>query len=176
VINNYNEIEISIPKPPSLNQLYAGKFWTFRHREKEKYFNGLSTALEGHDKWSTDRFAIHLRYNSKFDVDNSVVAVKFLADYLRYNGYVIDDTPKHFLELRITFDAELKKDQYIAKIICYNYNLIQNNNDNDIRATKPSVLHSDLEDISGERGTVRRPTRSKRKPAARPKAGKRDNK
>ena len=154
MINNYNEIEISIPKPPSLNQLYAGKFWTFRHREKEKYFNGLTAALEGHDKWSTDRFAIHLRYN----------------------GYVIDDTPKHFLELRITFDAQLKKDEYLAKIICYNYNLIQNNNDNDIRATKPGVLHSDLEDISGERGTVRRPTRPKRKPSARPKAGKRDNK
>ena len=132
MINNYNEIEISIPKPPSLNQLYAGKFWTFRHREKEKYFNGLTAALEGHDKWSTDRFAIHLRYNSKFDVDNSVVAVKFLADYLRYNGYVIDDTPKHFLELRITFDAQLKKDEYLAKIICYNYNLIQNNNENDL--------------------------------------------
>lgn len=175
MINNYNEIEISIPKPPSLNQLYAGKFWTFRHREKEKYFNGLATALEGHDKWSTDRFAIHLRYNSKFDVDNSVVAVKFLADYLRYNGYVIDDTPKHFLELRITFDAQLKKDEYLAKIICYNYNLIQQNN-NDIRATKPGVLHSDIEDFSGERGAVRRPTRPKRKPSAGPKAGKRDNK
>ena len=173
---DYNEIEISIPKPPSLNQLYAGKFWTYRHGQKEKYFAGISRSLEGLDRWTMDRFAVHLRYNSRYDLDNSIVAVKFLADYLRYNGYVIDDTPKHFLELRITFDAELKKDQYIAKIICYNYNLIQNNNDNDTRATKPGVLHSDLEDISGERGTVRRPTRPKRKPAARPKAGKRDNK
>jgi hypothetical protein len=31
----YNEIEVSIPKPPSLNQLYAGKFWTYRHGQKE---------------------------------------------------------------------------------------------------------------------------------------------
>jgi hypothetical protein len=124
---DYNEIEVSIPKPPSLNQLYAGKFWTYRHGQKEKYFTGIARALEGHDKWTMDRFAVHLRYNSRFDVDNSVVAVKFLADYLRYNGYVRDDTPKHFLELRITYDGDLKKDQYLAKIICYNYTLIQDN-------------------------------------------------
>jgi hypothetical protein len=123
----YNEIEISIPKPPSLNQLYAGKFWTYRHGQKEKYFSGIARTLEGYDKWTMDRFAVHLRYNSRFDVDNSVVAVKFLADYLRYNGYVRDDTPKHFVELRITYDGDLKKDQYLAKIICYNYTLIQNN-------------------------------------------------
>ena len=169
---DYNEIEVSIPKPPSLNQLYAGKFWTYRHGQKEKYFTGIARALEGHDKWTMDRFAVHLRYNSRFDVDNSVVAVKFLADYLRYNGYVRDDTPKHFLELRITYDGDLKKDQYLAKIICYNYTLIQD----DTRTTQPDLLPSDLTNLSGKRGAVRSSTRRKGKPNPRPKADKRNNK
>lgn len=168
----YNEIEISIPKPPSLNQLYAGKFWTYRHGQKEKYFSGIARTLEGYDKWTMDRFAVHLRYNSRFDVDNSVVAVKFLADYLRYNGYVRDDTPKHFVELRITYDGDLKKDQYLAKIICYNYTLIQD----DTRTTQPDLLPSDLTDLNGKRRTVRSSTRRKGKSNPRPKAAKRNNK
>lgn len=169
---DYNEIEVSIPKPPSLNQLYAGKFWTYRHGQKEKYFSGIARALEGHDRWTMDRFAVHLRYNSRYDLDNSIVAVKFLADYLRYNGYVHDDTPKYFVELRISYDASLKKDQYLAKIICYNYTLIQD----DTRTTQPDLLHRDVADLGSKRRTVRKPARRKGKPTARPKASKRDNK
>jgi hypothetical protein len=168
----YNEIEVSIPKPPSLNQLYAGKFWTYRHGQKEKYFTGIARALEGHDKWTMDRFAVHLRYNSRYDLDNSIVAIKFLADYLRYNGYVHDDTPKYFVDLRITYDGDLKKDQYLAKIICYNYTLIQD----DTRTTQPDLLPSDLTNLSGKRGAVRSSTRRKGKPNPRPKAAKRNNK
>jgi hypothetical protein len=167
-----NEIEVSIPKPPSLNQLYAGKFWTYRHGQKEKYFAGISRALEGFDRWTMDRFAVHLRYNSRYDLDNSIVAVKFLADYLRYNGYVHDDTPKYFVELRISYDANLKKDQYLAKIICYNYTLIQD----DTRTTQPDLLPSDSTNLRGKRGTVRSSTRRKGNPNTRPKAAKRNNK
>jgi hypothetical protein len=105
-------------------------------------------------------------------IDNSVVAVKFLADYLRYNGYVHDDTPKYFVDLRITFDGDLKKDQYLAKIICYNYTLIEN----DSRTAEPNLLHSDEPNLGSQRGTVRRPTRRKGKPATRPKTSKRSNK
>jgi hypothetical protein len=168
----YNEIEVSIPKPPSLNQLYAGKFWTYRVKQKEKYFTGLTRALEGYDKWTMDRFAVHLRYNSRYDLDNSIVAIKFLADYLRYNGYVHDDTPKYFLELRISYDASLKKDQYLAKIICYNYTLIKN----DTRTTEPNLLPSDIENLPRKRRVVRGPSRRKGSTTARPKANKRDNK
>ena len=168
----YNEIELSIPKPPSLNQLYAGKFWTYRVGQKEKYFSGIARALEGHDKWTMERFAVHLRYNSRYDLDNSIVAVKFLADYLRYNGYVHDDTPKYFVELRISYDSSLKKDQYLAKIICHNYTLIED----DTRTTQPDLLHRDVTDLGSKRRTVRKPARRKGKPTARPKAGKRDNK
>ena len=146
-----NEIEVSIPKPPSLNQLYSGKFWTYRVKQKEQYYEGISRALEGYDKWTMDRFAIHLRYNSRYDLDNSVVAVKFLADYLRYNGYVHDDTPKYFVDLRITYDGDLKKDQYIAKIICYNYTLIEN-------YEKP-----ELTEASGKTRKTKRRTTPKRK-------------
>jgi hypothetical protein len=119
-----------------------------------------------------ERFAIHLRYNSRYDLDNSIVAVKFLADYLRYNGYVHDDTPKYFVDLRITYDGDLKKDQYIAKIICYNYTLIQD----DTRTTQPDLLHSDKPNLGSKRGTVRKPTRRKGKSTTGSKASKRDNK
>jgi len=118
---DYNEIEIKLPPPPSLNKLYAGRHWSYRVKEKESYYRHIESSLSKYDKWSTERFAIYLSRNHRSDLDNSIVAVKFLADYLRYNGYVVDDTPRYFTELRIVDEKSIEKNTFVAKIICYGF-------------------------------------------------------
>ena len=68
-----------------------------------------------------DRFAIDVQYNCRYDVDNAITCIKFLADYLRGDGYVIDDTPKYFFSQSTTFNKELNKDEFKATIRCYGY-------------------------------------------------------
>jgi len=71
-----------------------------------------------------ERFSISVRYNCRFDVDNAIVCSKFLADYLRNNGYVEDDTPSYFFSQKTEYDPELEKNTFIANIKCYGYKII----------------------------------------------------
>ena len=34
---NYTEVELVLPKPPSLNMIYAGKHWAVRKKYKDDY-------------------------------------------------------------------------------------------------------------------------------------------
>lgn len=71
-----------------------------------------------------DRFSVSVRYNCRYDVDNAIVCSKFLADYLRNNGYVDDDTPKYFFSQKTQYDETLGKDVFEVNIKCYGYKLI----------------------------------------------------
>ena len=93
---DYNEIQIKLPKPPSLNQFYAGRHWTVRSKFKESYWNEIKESLDSIDPFTMLRFSIYVRYNCNYDVDNAIICAKFLADYLRNNGYVKDDSPRYF--------------------------------------------------------------------------------
>jgi hypothetical protein len=119
----YNEVTITLPKPPSLNSWYSGKHWTIRKKQKESYSTHIEGELSKIDRFSMDRFAIDVQYNCRFDVDNAITCVKFLADYLRGNGYVSDDTTKFFFSQSTTFNSELNKDEFRAKIKCYGYSI-----------------------------------------------------
>ena len=96
VIEDYYEIVLQLPKPPSLNAFYAGRHWTSRTRAKESYFKSIEEELKEVPGFTAERFSLSVRYNCRFDVDNSIICIKFLADYLRNNDYVVDDTPKYF--------------------------------------------------------------------------------
>ena len=120
----YNEIKLILPKPPSLNQFYAGKHWTARSSKKNIYWKHIGSALDGLDKFHMDSFSICVRYNCRYDVDNAIVCAKFLADYLRNNGYVDDDTPKYFKSQKTQYDESLEKDTFEANIKCYGYKII----------------------------------------------------
>jgi hypothetical protein len=117
----YNEITISLPKPPSLNKWYSGKHWSIRKKQKESYSASIKDQLERIDSFTMDRFAIDVQYNCRYDVDNAITCIKFLADYLRGDGYVTDDTPKYFFSQSTTFNQELNKDEFKATIRCYGY-------------------------------------------------------
>lgn len=119
----YNEVTISLPKPPSLNQWYAGKHWAARKKQKEDFNKGVEEELEKIDLFTMERFSIAVDYNCRYDVDNCITSIKFLADCLRSNGYVVDDNPKYFFSQSITFNPELKKNEFKATIRCYGYSI-----------------------------------------------------
>jgi hypothetical protein len=119
----YNEVTLTLPKPPSLNKWYSGKHWAIRKKQKETYSASIKDELEKIDKFTMDRFKIDVQYNCRYDVDNAITCVKFLADYLRGDGYISDDTTKYFFSQSTTFNKDLKKDEFKATICCYGYSI-----------------------------------------------------
>lgn len=118
---DYHEVTLKLPKPPSLNQYYAGRHWSIRKRQKTGYIKAVQGELEHQVPFTTERFAISVRYNARYDVDNAIVCCKFVVDYLRAEGYVPNDTPKYFIKQCTEYDPSLDKDQFVATIKCYGY-------------------------------------------------------
>jgi len=124
-MSEYNEVEIKLPKPPSLNQFYSGRHWTVRSKFKESYWKEIKESLNSIDSFNMQRFSIYVRYNCNYDVDNAIICAKFLADYLRNNGYVKDDSPKYFFSQKTEHDKDVEKNTFIAKIKCYGYKITE---------------------------------------------------
>lgn len=116
-----NEITLELPKPPSLNQFYAGRHFTVRQKYKKEYFAALEKAFEGYNEFTAESFDINVLHNSRYDTDNCILAVKFTADYLRHRGFVKDDTKKYFKKLSIKVDEDLEKTVFKVKIKLYGY-------------------------------------------------------
>ena len=177
MLDDYNEIEISLPKPPSLNHFYSGKHWTARSSKKNSYYSHIKKALDSIDAWTMDRFSIDVRYNCRYDVDNAIVCTKFLSDYLRNSGYVKDDTPKYFTSQRTQHDATLEKDQFLVKIKCYGYKVKDNEHRKDERCgAEPAVLSGSSKNTRPSKRNVRKPARSVRKSSSKPRRSSNDNK
>lgn len=106
-----NELTLSLtlPKTVSLNALYAGKHWTFRKKTKDEYKKIVEAELARYDHHFAESMSIHIRYNTRADVDNLVLVSKFTADTLVANGWIADDSPKYYHRLTITFDKSVEK-------------------------------------------------------------------
>ena len=106
-----NELTLSLtlPKTVSLNTLYAGKHWTFRKKTKDEYKKIVEAELARYDHHFAESMSIHIRYNTRADVDNLVLVSKFTADTLVANGWIADDSPKYYHRLTITFDESVEK-------------------------------------------------------------------
>lgn len=106
-----NELTLSLtlPKTISLNALYAGKHWTFRKKTKDEYKKIVEAELARYDHHFAESMSIHIRYNTRADVDNLVLVSKFTADTLVANGWIADDSPKYYHRLTITFDESVEK-------------------------------------------------------------------
>ena len=106
-----NELTLSLtlPKTISLNSLYAGKHWTFRKKTKDEYKKIVEAELARYDHHFAESMSIHIRYNTRADVDNLVLVTKFTADTLVANGWIADDSPKYYHRLTITFDKSVEK-------------------------------------------------------------------
>lgn len=102
-------LHLKLPKTISLNALYAGRHWTFRKRIKDEYKKIIEAELARYDHYIAESMSIHIRYNTRADVDNLVLVSKFTADTLVSNEWIADDNPKHYNRLTITFDQSVEK-------------------------------------------------------------------
>lgn len=118
-----NDIILLLPKPPSLNMIYAGKHWTYRKKKKDEYKAICIEALEPYDAFTCESFRLDITYNSRFDIDNGILVSKFLADTLVEFGVVEDDNPKFYDQVKIGFDGGLPKNTYRVVIKCKGYKI-----------------------------------------------------
>jgi hypothetical protein len=118
------DIIIDLPKPPSLNMIYAGKHWAVRKKYKDEYKKIIRERLAEMDSFHCEAYSLDIRYNSRLDIDNCILVSKFLSDTLVEDGCVEDDSPKYFKEIRIKFDKEIEKNHYIVKIKCEKYTVL----------------------------------------------------
>lgn len=109
-------LEIPLLKPPSLNAYYAGGHWTKRKKAKDLYLANIKSFFEDYDEFNAKTFRIDLTYNSRYDCDNAIIAVKFLADSITHLNIVKDDSKKYFQEMSIKVDLSLPNDTFIAKV------------------------------------------------------------
>ena len=122
---DYTEIELILPKPPSLNMIYAGKHWTYRKKKKDEYKIICQEALSHHDKFVCEGIKMDISYNSRMDIDNGILVSKFLADTLVSEGIIPDDNKNYYTEVKIAYDGELPKDTYRGVLICKNLEYVE---------------------------------------------------
>lgn len=102
-------LELTLPKAISLNQLYAGKHWTYRKKQKDEYTKLIKAELDNYDHYTAQSMSIDIKYNCRYDVDNSIVCAKFVADALVHYGWIPEDNTKHYQSLRIRYDESIEK-------------------------------------------------------------------
>lgn len=121
---DYVEVELELPKPPSLNKIYAGKHWAVRKKYKDDYKKECQKQLEKLDNFLCDRIQFFITYNSRLDIDNGILVSKFLADTLVSEGIIPDDNPKYYDKVTLEYDLGLPKNTYLVKIKCFGYRIV----------------------------------------------------
>jgi hypothetical protein len=123
-VNDYTLITLELPKPPSLNKIYAGKHWAVRKKYKDDYKKICAEALCEYDSFVAEEFYFDISYNSRLDIDNGILVSKFLADTLVSEGIVQDDSPKYYKKVSIRYDQDLPKNTYIVNIYFKNLSYV----------------------------------------------------
>ena len=123
-MNDYTLITLELPKPPSLNKIYAGKHWAVRKKYKDDYKKICAEALCEYDSFVAEEFYFDISYNSRLDIDNGILVSKFLADTLVSEGIVKDDSPKYYKKVSIRYDQDLPKNTYIVNIYFKNLSYV----------------------------------------------------
>lgn len=127
MIQSSFELEFILPKPPSLNTVYAGKHYAVRQKYKKEYFNEIRQVFQQFDEFRADTFQLHLRHNTRLDCDNLILAIKFLSDYLVSEEMVANDNKKHFKKMSIGVakdEEQVPKNCIKVKLILGNYESI----------------------------------------------------
>jgi len=119
-MDNWTDIILTLPKPPSLNKIYAGKHWAVRKKYKDDYKAICIEALGDYERFYCEGFRMDISYRSRLDIDNGILVSKFLADTLVAVEAVKDDSPKYYDKVTIRFDESLPKDTYRVKLLCKN--------------------------------------------------------
>ena len=103
------EYQITIGKVPSLNQFYAGGHWMIRKKAKDKFAAEVSEQLDTYDKVVLKTLNVRCASNYRYDLDNSILAVKFALDAFRRWGGIEDDSTKFLDKIIMVHDPTVEK-------------------------------------------------------------------
>lgn len=111
------ELVVTLGKVPSLNSFYSGTHWTKRKRAKDAALKEIKEQL-GFNPLPPYR-SINLRASVRYryDLDNSIIAVKFVCDALKELGWIVDDSPKYFRRCLLVWTDEIPKDKAQVEIV-----------------------------------------------------------
>ena len=109
-------IQIRLNKIPSLNQFYSSKHWTFRKKLKDELNAEIMAQLEQYDPVTYEGLEVYLRCNYRMDLDNCIMAVKFVVDAFNKWGGLEDDSPKYFQKIRMEVDKSLEKTSCLVEL------------------------------------------------------------
>jgi Holliday junction resolvase RusA-like endonuclease len=109
-------IQIRLNKIPSLNQFYSSKHWTFRKKLKDELNAEILAQLEQYDPVTYEGLEVYLRCNYRMDLDNCIMAVKFVVDAFNKWGGLEDDSPKYFQKIRMEVDKSLEKTSCLVEL------------------------------------------------------------
>ena len=102
--------KVVIGKVPSLNAFYASKHWTVRKNAKDKHCDEVLAQLYTMDCVPIHQVHITCLVNYRYDVDNSIMAVKFALDAFKTWGGVKDDSRTYVQSLKMVHDKSIPKD------------------------------------------------------------------
>lgn len=105
------EVTVTLGKVPSLNSFYAGSHWTKRKKAKDAALQEIKEQL-GYNTlppYRSFRIVAYVRY--RYDLDNSIIAIKFTSDALKTLGWVIDDSPKYFRRCLLVWKEQIPRDK-----------------------------------------------------------------
>jgi hypothetical protein len=103
-------LQISLGKVPSLNAFYASKHWMARKKAKDLAYAEVMRQLDKMEKATFLECHIEARVNYRYDIDNSIMAVKFSLDAVKDWGLIQDDSPKYVTSVLIVRDKTIPKD------------------------------------------------------------------
>jgi len=105
------ELIVTLGKVPSLNSFYAGSHWTKRKKAKDAIFEEIKQQLGINKAAAYNSFRVVANVRYRYDLDNSIIAVKFTSDALKTLGWVIDDSPKYFRSCLLVWTEQIPRDK-----------------------------------------------------------------
>jgi hypothetical protein len=93
-------VKIVVPMP--LNLANSRMHWRVKHREKMAYWNTLELLIHAkqiprppREAIERARITVTMYLHSTMDTDNAMSRMKWICDFLKEWGYIVDDKTKH---------------------------------------------------------------------------------
>lgn len=110
------KVTVILGKVPSLNSFYAGSHWTKRKRAKDEALKTITEQLGTNKGAPYNSFTVSASVRYRYDLDNSIIAIKFTSDALKSLGWIKDDSPKYFRKLLLLWSMDTPKDNALIEI------------------------------------------------------------
>ncbi len=102
--------KVVVTKVPSLNAFYASRHWILRKKAKDLHSDEVLAQLYAYDCVQITDVHITCLVNYRYDVDNSIMAVKFALDAFKKWGAIRDDSPKYVKQIKLVHSEAIAKD------------------------------------------------------------------